>query len=77
MSDQTAPSDPLQRIATAERDHTRQLVAAHLKVCQAPRTEPGALEGSCPECKSLAIHLDRCERQVQLLGTEAETESLW
>jgi hypothetical protein len=68
------------QIAEQERDNTRRLIAEHVAVCTAPRTEPGSLAGNCQECRSLADHLARCDRQVELLGspdTEPEMEALF
>ena len=69
--------DRILGVAEAELEHTRRLIREHIAVCTVPRLEPGSLTGECPECKSLASHLMRCEEQVRLLGTEAETEALF
>jgi hypothetical protein len=61
-------TDPLVRIAGDELENTRRLIREHLKACTAEVETPGALAGSCDTCHSLAVHLGRCERQVELLA---------
>lgn len=71
------PAERILSAAEAELANTRRLIAEHLG-CQAPRDEPGSLSGACRECRSLAVHLARCEHQVALLASgEADTEALW
>jgi hypothetical protein len=67
--------DPLLKIARDELANTQQLIQRHLASCQAPRTEPGSLSGACPDCRSLAAHLARCEEQARLLGSEETAET--
>ena len=68
MTEPGAAADPLTRIAADELANTRRLITEHLKVCTAETGTPGALAGSCDTCRSLAGHLGRCERQVELLA---------
>lgn len=78
MTELRDPAEAIARIAADELANTRRLIAAHLKTCTEPRQEPGSLAGTCDTCRSLAAHLARCERQVELLATEApEMEALF
>lgn len=67
---------PVLAAAVAERDNTRRLITVHVATCQEPRLEPGSLAGTCDQCRSLARHLARCERQVDLL-TVPDTEAMF
>jgi hypothetical protein len=70
--------DRILTAAEAELANVRRLVTEHAARCTAPRDEPGSLTGACPQCRSLAVHLERCRDQVDLLASgEAETESLF
>jgi hypothetical protein len=55
-------------IAGAELEHVRRLVAEHVAQCSQPRTGEGSLSGACDTCRSLAVHLARCEEQAGLLA---------
>ena len=57
------------RAAEAERDHADMLRADHVRVCKCP---------PCDDCRSLAYHAARTQRQVELLaGAEPEMEALF
>ena len=62
---------PIVRIATIELERVRELIAAHVQECRAPRNGPGCLTAECRECRSLAVHRVRCEEQVRLLASTA------
>jgi hypothetical protein len=57
-------------IAERERDHIAGLVSEHIRVCHDGRLTC-ARPRSCGDCASLAAHLDRAQRQVELLTPDA------
>jgi hypothetical protein len=76
MPDYTLPDGSLQRIAEAELANVHGLMAAHLASHDVQWL--GQILAGCPDCVSIQAHLERCERQVELLSScEAETEALW
>jgi hypothetical protein len=71
----TEPGQSVLAIAVAERDHTARLFNDHKRGCPwlAERGHHG-----CPECLSLARHLDRCNAQVEVLTAEpADEPVMW
>jgi hypothetical protein len=70
-------TEPDRVITAAEKDlaGVRDLIGKHLKASPGHGVE---LTAACPDCRSLAAHLERCRDQVELLaGSDAETENLW
>lgn len=58
--------DTVLAIAERERDHIAALIAGHQRDCRFHYPNP-----SCQDCASLAAHLDRAQRQVELLTPDA------
>ena len=63
----TEPADRIISVARAEHDHALELLRIHLKFCT-----------GCDNCDRLQAHVNRTQRQVELLEPEpVEDVPLW